>query len=91
MVVQANVLVTPSGFILESLFYSIGALADFGLATAIDSKTISMTHNSTTKTGGTLGWQAPKLYDPFVHQQNSKTTDIYALGCVCYEVRISFI
>jgi serine/threonine protein kinase len=74
---KANLLITRSGR---------AVLADFGLATAIDSKTIAMTHNSTTKTGGTVRWQAPELHNPQMQQHNNKATDIYAFGCVCYEV-----
>lgn len=74
----ANVLVTQS---------RRACLADFGLATAIDSNTIAMTHKSTVRTGGTVRWQAPELFDPSVYQQNSKASDIYALACVYYEVR----
>jgi serine/threonine protein kinase len=43
--------------------------------------------NTTVKSGGTVRWQAPELFDPDSSQQNSMATDIYSFGCVCYEVR----
>jgi len=74
----ANVLITDS---------RRACLADFGLSKAIDSKSISMTYYySSVKTGGTVRWQAPELHDPYVIQQNSKASDIYAFACVCYEL-----
>jgi len=65
-------------------------LADFGLAkAAMNSKTISVTHGSTGKSGGTMRWLAPELIrtDSESYQySNSKASDIYALACVCYEI-----
>jgi serine/threonine protein kinase len=76
--VQANVLITQSGR---------ACLADFGLARAIDSNSMSMAQNSTIKSGGTVRWQAPELFNPTGCQQNTMCSDIYAFACVCYEVR----
>jgi len=77
-----NVLISKSGR---------ACLADFGLATAIDSKTISTTYSSTAKSGGTMRWQAPELLsigadETKSYQYNSKASDIYAFACVCYEI-----
>ncbi|KAG6827435.1 hypothetical protein H0H92_011814 [Tricholoma furcatifolium] len=47
-------------------------IADFGLASILPSS------------GGTLMYKAPEILDPVAY--NTKETDIYALGCVAYEV-----
>jgi serine/threonine protein kinase len=75
---QYNVLITQS---------RRACIADFGLATAKDSKTIVASHHSTRKMGGTMRWQAPELSNPDETQYNTKASDIYAFACVCYEVR----
>ncbi|KIM82030.1 hypothetical protein PILCRDRAFT_88827 [Piloderma croceum F 1598] len=72
-----NVLVTSS---------RRACIADFGLATAKDSKTLIMSHNSTTKTKGTMRWQAPELLSPYETQDSSKASDVYGFACVCYEM-----
>jgi serine/threonine protein kinase len=64
-------------------------LADFGLATTKDTMSFMITTTITTRTTGTLRWQAPELLDPDLDEHkcnNSSATDIYAYGCVCYEV-----
>jgi serine/threonine-protein kinase len=51
-------------------------LADFGIAKAID-------HTSTgTAATGTVAYMAPELFDGWVSPQS----DIYALGCLCFEL-----
>jgi serine/threonine protein kinase len=65
-------------------------LADFGLATAKDTMSLTLTSSTTTRTTGTLRWQAPELLDPDLDEykcNNSIASDIYAYACVCYEVR----
>jgi len=64
-------------------------LADFGLATAAkDSKAMSLM--TTNKTTGTLRWQAPELFpdelSSHIERPNTKATDVYAYGLVCYEM-----
>jgi serine/threonine protein kinase len=73
---QVNILITPS---------FRASLADFGLATVKDSKAIPLTATSSIREAGTLRWQAPEL---FSEDQSVTTTrtDVYAFGCVCYEV-----
>ncbi|KIM82231.1 hypothetical protein PILCRDRAFT_71097, partial [Piloderma croceum F 1598] len=64
-------------------------LADFGLATAKDTMSFGITSSTTTRTTGTLRWQAPELLDPEQDERtckNSPASDIYAYACVCYEV-----
>ncbi|KIM77961.1 hypothetical protein PILCRDRAFT_607034 [Piloderma croceum F 1598] len=73
----ANILITQSGR---------ACLADFGLAIAIDSNTMTVAQNSTIRSGGTVRWQAPELFNPTGCQQNTTCSDIYAFACVCYEM-----
>lgn len=68
-----NVLITGAGR---------ACLADFGLATVMDSKTITVTNNQSSKKGGTLRWQAPELFNGDAEE----ASDIYAFACICYEV-----
>jgi serine/threonine protein kinase len=60
-------------------------LADFGLATTINS---TVRNSSTFRSGGTLRWQAPELLrdDDEVRSTNTTATDIYAFAMVCFEV-----
>lgn len=63
-------------------------LADFGLASLVDGEMLRWTTlESTGLVGGTARWQAPELLDP--EDESSRPTrhsDVYALGCVFYEV-----
>ncbi|KAF7333349.1 Protein kinase domain-containing protein [Mycena venus] len=70
-----NILVTPS---------RRACIADFGLSSIINAMTLRLTTSSALARGGTARYQAPELF-----QGNAiKTfkTDIYAFGCVCYEI-----
>ncbi|KAH6908846.1 kinase-like domain-containing protein [Coprinopsis sp. MPI-PUGE-AT-0042] len=63
-------------------------LADFGLASLVDGEMLRWTTlESTGLMGGTARWQAPELLDP--EDESSRPTrqsDVYALGCVFYEI-----
>jgi len=75
---QANILVTNS---------RRACLADFGLATAQNSRSLLEASTATHRSGGTLRWQAPELLDPDDEDgHNSFASDVYAYACVCYEV-----
>ena len=76
-----NILVDASGR---------ACVADFGLSALNESKIASWTSNAVGSNGGTARWQAPELNDPETDLpvQNSKESDIYAWGCVCYEVQM---
>lgn len=61
------------------------ALADFGLAATLSTKTTMASVR-----GGTVRWMAPELLYPedygFTHCTPSKESDMYALAMVIYEV-----
>ncbi|KAF9469364.1 kinase-like domain-containing protein [Collybia nuda] len=76
----ANILVDDSGR---------GRLADFGLSAVTDLQILNWTSQSSAASkGGSVRWQAPELFgaesDELV--PNSKESDVYAWGCVCYEI-----
>ncbi|EPQ54890.1 kinase-like protein, partial [Gloeophyllum trabeum ATCC 11539] len=64
-------------------------LADFGLSTFAET---TRGANATTSSGprGSMPFMAPELHNPtkfgFDHFQRTRSTDIYAFGCVCYEI-----
>jgi serine/threonine protein kinase len=77
---KVNILITQFGR---------ACLADFGLATAKDSKSLAVTSAPMTRTWGTLRWQAPELLDPDLDDAkciNTMASDVYAYALVCYEV-----
>ncbi|KAF9255847.1 hypothetical protein L218DRAFT_883177, partial [Marasmius fiardii PR-910] len=69
-----NVLIMSSGR---------ACIGDFGLARVLESHGQQIT-TSTTLPAGTSRWLSPKLLGG---GDSSKESDIYAYGCVCYEVR----
>src|SRR5580704_13447272 len=83
LMIQLNILVSPS---------KRAVLADFGLASAMDSNPTIMTHLSSKKNAGSLRWKAPELF-PNMHdpdaadtdRRNTFATDVYAFAFVCYE------
>ncbi|KAK1218196.1 Rho guanine nucleotide exchange factor [Marasmius sp. AFHP31] len=75
-----NVLMTPE---LRA------CIADFGLSHLADSRALKLsTPDFTNRTMGTTRWLAPELLDPGKEESGVSTqkSDIYAYGCVCYEI-----
>ncbi|KAG6851417.1 hypothetical protein C0991_009316 [Blastosporella zonata] len=73
-------------------------LADFGISSISDSQVIAWTTQSTSASkGGSVRWQAPELFavgtveddDEEVEEavNNTAASDVYAMGCVFFEVR----
>ncbi|KAG6905887.1 hypothetical protein DXG01_017094 [Tephrocybe rancida] len=65
-------------------------LCDFGIASICDPEIKAWTtQSSVSSKGGSTRWQAPELFDITEDDeevQNSVFSDVYAFGCVCYEV-----
>ncbi|KAG6917342.1 hypothetical protein DXG01_002913 [Tephrocybe rancida] len=64
-------------------------LCDFGIASICDPEIKAWTtQSSAASKGGSTRWQAPELFDVDSDEevQNSVFSDIYAFGCVCYEI-----
>ncbi|KAF9268581.1 kinase-like protein [Marasmius fiardii PR-910] len=74
-----NVLITPEGR---------ASITDFGLSRIADSSVLTNT-NPTSHSGGTVRWLAPELL--IGGQRSSKESDMYAFGCLCYEIFTGFI
>jgi len=58
-------------------------IADFGLTSVLRNHSMSISVTAPAR-GGTLRWMAPELFNDGSHP--SKSSDIYALGMVTYEV-----
>ncbi|KAK1221567.1 Rho guanine nucleotide exchange factor [Marasmius sp. AFHP31] len=61
------------------------SIGDFGLSRIAESHTTRFTA-STSRPKGTMRWISPELLDPESTSMTSKSSDIYAYGCVCYEI-----
>ncbi|KAG6808327.1 hypothetical protein H0H92_004518, partial [Tricholoma furcatifolium] len=64
-------------------------LADFGLSSVTESNIAAWTSQTRgTSKGGTIRWQAPELFNAFgdSHPVNTVESDIYAWGCVLFEI-----
>ncbi|KAJ8077745.1 hypothetical protein PM082_002178 [Marasmius tenuissimus] len=61
------------------------SIGDFGLSRIAESHTTRFTA-STSRPKGTTRWISPELLDPKSVSMTSKSSDIYAYGCVCYEI-----
>uniref|UniRef100_A0A0W0EUD2 Protein kinase domain-containing protein n=1 Tax=Moniliophthora roreri TaxID=221103 RepID=A0A0W0EUD2_MONRR len=59
-------------------------IADFGLARVADSKVRRMSSSTEAHHLGTIRWLAPELLKD--DGRTSKSSDMYAFGCVCYEI-----
>ncbi|KAK1216574.1 hypothetical protein PQX77_020790 [Marasmius sp. AFHP31] len=63
-------------------------IGDFGLSRVAENHTTQHS-TSTTHPKGTMRWLSPELLDPdpsSTGTTTSKTSDVYAYGCVCYEI-----
>ncbi|ESK82545.1 hypothetical protein Moror_3707 [Moniliophthora roreri MCA 2997] len=69
-----NILIKPSGR---------PCIADFGLARVADSQVFRMSSSTDSHQRGTVRWLAPEVHGG---KRTSKSSDIYAFGCVCYEI-----
>ncbi|KAG6908633.1 hypothetical protein DXG01_003811 [Tephrocybe rancida] len=64
-------------------------LCDFGISSICDPEIKAWTtQSSATSKGGSTRWQAPELFDLESDEdvQNTIFSDVYAFGCVCYEI-----
>ncbi|KAF9441109.1 kinase-like protein [Macrolepiota fuliginosa MF-IS2] len=71
----ANVLVNDSGR---------ACITDFGLASIQVDQTLSYSRGATTVSGCSYRWAAPELLEDGAHM--TKKSDVWAFGCVCYEI-----
>ncbi|KAK6992507.1 kinase domain-containing protein [Favolaschia claudopus] len=69
-----NILVSPSGR---------ACIADFGLSIVVNAMTLRLTTSTIVNRGGTARYHAPELFDTGV---KTFASDIYAFGCVAYEI-----
>ncbi|EEB97608.1 hypothetical protein MPER_03040 [Moniliophthora perniciosa FA553] len=69
-----NILIKPSGR---------PCIADFGLARVADSQVLRMSSSTGAHHRGTVRWFAPEVHSG---KRTSKSSDVYAFGCVCYEI-----
>ncbi|KAK7458718.1 Rho guanine nucleotide exchange factor [Stygiomarasmius scandens] len=72
---QVNILITDLGR---------AAITDFGLSRVMESEVFTWTSTSTRTVQGTARWLAPECL--IKNQPASFDADVYAFGCVCYEV-----
>lgn len=83
MVGSINILLT--GLVLLSTYDKVWKITDFGLASEGNSKRATTTHNAR----GTACYRAPELVQP--EPSVSKQSDIWALGCILYELITGFM
>ncbi|KAK1215507.1 Rho guanine nucleotide exchange factor [Marasmius sp. AFHP31] len=74
---QVNVFITPEGR---------AAIGDFGLSHVADSHALKLSTSFTSRAKGTTRWLAPELLDPELSIISTSKSDMYAYGCVCYEI-----
>ncbi|KAH7917285.1 kinase-like protein [Leucogyrophana mollusca] len=68
-------------------------IADFGLSIISEDSNIYFTVTATSNGQGSTPWMAPELFDHINPERRRKScaSDIYAFGCVGYEVAFKFI
>ncbi|KXN84357.1 Dual specificity protein kinase zak2 [Leucoagaricus sp. SymC.cos] len=62
-------------------------ISDFGFSSVLIDQAISQTMPTSQNLGGTVRWTAPELLDE-PEAYPSKASDVWAFGCVCYQVRV---
>ncbi|KAG6835339.1 hypothetical protein H0H93_002524, partial [Arthromyces matolae] len=63
-------------------------ITDLGISSVTGSHIIGWNyHKPVTSKGGSVRWQAPELFSPD-NTSNSMESDVYAWGCVCFEVKL---
>ncbi|KAK1230422.1 Rho guanine nucleotide exchange factor [Marasmius sp. AFHP31] len=72
-----NVLITPEGR---------AAIGDFGLSHVADSHALKLSTSFTSRAKGTTRWLAPELLRSTPPSISTVQSDMYAYGCVCYEI-----
>ncbi|KAF7369136.1 Protein kinase domain-containing protein [Mycena venus] len=72
-----SILVTPS---------HRACIADFGVSSIAKAMTARFTHSTVTAQAGTARYQAPELFEVENPAQIHFGSDVYAFGCVCYEI-----
>ncbi|KAH7909582.1 kinase-like domain-containing protein [Hygrophoropsis aurantiaca] len=62
-------------------------VADFGLCILAQNSALQITMSSSSNDHGSLFWMAPELFnDDEERLSKNFSTDVYAFGCVCYEI-----
>ncbi|KAG7090171.1 hypothetical protein E1B28_011778 [Marasmius oreades] len=77
-----NVLITPEGR---------ACIGDFGLSYVVDSNALRLSSSISGRSKGTLRWLAPELLMSEQSSVPSTKSDMYAFGCVCYEIFVGRI
>ncbi|KAJ8077653.1 Rho guanine nucleotide exchange factor [Marasmius tenuissimus] len=72
-----NVLITPEGR---------ASIGDFGLSHVADSHALKLSTSFTSRAKGTTRWLAPELLRSAPPSVSTLQSDMYAYGCVCYEI-----
>ncbi|KAK1221186.1 hypothetical protein PQX77_015998 [Marasmius sp. AFHP31] len=72
-----NVLVTPD---------ERACIGDFGLSRVADTHSLHLFASETGQTKGTARWLAPELLRATAPCPASRSSDLYAYACVCYEI-----
>ncbi|KAJ8077655.1 Rho guanine nucleotide exchange factor [Marasmius tenuissimus] len=72
-----NVLITLEGR---------ASIGDFGLSHVADSHALKLSTSFTGRARGTTRWLAPELLRSFPPSVSTVQSDMYAYGCVCYEI-----
>lgn len=65
--------------------FSKARLTDFGLSKILTDGTLGFTNTTKLASGRTTSWTSPELLED--NARPTPESDIWAFGCVCYEVR----